>query len=146
MPPPLRNAVMIDDDEVNHIAFERIVDRSQLVENLFSFENGREALDFLQTPDHPPIDIILLDVHMPLMSGLAFLEAATAELGNRFNRAFVIMLTTSLDPSDRNLAQSFDAVRAYFNKPLSYEHLAEILALHDSADATRLFPASEGSA
>ena len=43
-------------------------------------EDGQQALDRLRDPDAPPIDVILLDIVMPVMDGyetLAALKAAT---------------------------------------------------------------------
>lgn len=129
----LKNAMLIDDKAVNHIAFERFVDRSGLIENLFSFETAREALEFLRSPDCPDIDIIFLEVLLPGVSGLSFLELARAEHGPSFDDAFVVVLTTSRDSGDRANTEAHPAVKAYFNKPLTYEHIAAILARCDGA-------------
>jgi hypothetical protein len=39
------------------------------------------------------------------------------------------MLTTSLDPTDRKKAESFEAVKAFLNKPLTEETLQDIVKL-----------------
>ena len=132
----LKTAMLIDDRAVNHIAFERFVDRSGLIDNLFSFESAREALEFLRRPDCPGIDIIFLETILPGVSGLSFLELARAEHGPSFEDAFVVVLTTSRDLGDRAKAEAHPAVKAYFNKPLSYEHIAEILARRDGTAET----------
>jgi adenylate cyclase len=42
-------------------------------------EDGRQALDRLRDPDQPPIDVILLDIVMPVMDGYETLAALAAD-------------------------------------------------------------------
>ncbi|QUJ78014.1 response regulator [Sulfitobacter albidus] len=115
--------MMVDDEQIDQMMYRRIIDRSGMAEDVVGFTYAEEALAYLKEGDRPPVDLILLDINMPRMTGFEFLEAACAELGEAFNTSVVIMLTTSLNPRDKARAASFDMVRGYVNKPLEPENL-----------------------
>ena len=124
--PSLGRVMMVDDDQVDQMLYHRIIRRHADVEELVSFNYASDALDYLADEGNPRVDVIFLDVNMPRMTGFEFLEAATERLGPHFAGAVVVMLTTSLDPRDRERAARFDVVRAYVNKPLVAEHLLDV--------------------
>lgn len=65
-----KTILVVDDMEVNRISLRCIFEESYRV---IEAENGQEALDFLE--NHPEdVDIILLDLMMPLMDGTEFLQ------------------------------------------------------------------------
>lgn len=124
----IEHLLLVDDDEVDQLLHRRVIERSKLVEHIHSFRMAREALDYLSQGGRA--DLILLDIRMPGMSGFEFLEAAIRELGSDF-APVVIMLTTSMDPRDRETAASYPVVKGYLEKPLHDETvltLAEMLA------------------
>ena len=117
---PLR-AMCIDDEAVDLMLNLRILSRCEDFGEILTFPDAEQALDFLRGHQGATIDVIFLDVNMPRMTGFEFLEAATAELGPRFARGVVIMLTTSLRDADKARAARFDVIRDYLPKPLSPE-------------------------
>ena len=122
------HAMLIDDDEIDQRYYQRTLKRSGLVENIHAFTMATEALDFLLQKKQR-MDVIFLDINMPRMTGFEFLERATEELGDRFVDVVIIMLTTSIDPNDRDRAQTYDVVREFLNKPLTIEHVKHVAQL-----------------
>ena len=114
----LGRVMLIDDEAVDQMMYKRILARSGRTEDVVSFTYGQDALDYLVDADSPPVDLILLDINMPRMTGFEFLEAVRARIGMSFDIPVVMMLTTSLNPRDKARAASFEVVRAYVNKPL----------------------------
>ena len=81
-------------------------------------DNGRDALAQLAAQ---PIDLILSDIAMPEMDGLALLQAVRAD--ERWSDMPVIMITASGQDHDRVTAQSAGA-DGLLTKPIgSYELL-----------------------
>ena len=114
--------MVIDDDETDHFLYQRVIKRSNLVEETVFFTLAEDALVYLRRTDRLDIQVILLDINMPRMNGFEFLEAATKEFSDEQLGAVVIMLTTSANPRDELRAKSFDVVKGYLEKPLSPEH------------------------
>ena len=104
----------------------RLVKRSGLVDNVIGFLSAEDALEYLRSQTLPAADAILLDINMPKMDGFEFLDAATRELGARFARIVIMMLTTSLNPYDQERARQYSVVKDYCNKPLLLEYLERL--------------------
>lgn len=82
-------------------------------------ENGADGLNILSTN---PIDIVFLDINMPIMNGMEFMERIRAE--SRFELLPVVIIST--EGSKERIDQLTDyKVRAYLRKPFSPERLAE---------------------
>ncbi|KIC18819.1 response regulator [Leisingera sp. ANG-Vp] len=129
MTKPIRLAILIDDEEIDQRQYLRTIKKSGLVEEVLVFTFADEALEHLKANPELEVDIIFLDINMPRMDGFEFLEAATQEIGGGFAKNVVIMLTTSLNPDDRERAKRFGVVKEFFNKPLSVEHIEQVVKL-----------------
>lgn len=124
----LDTVLLIDDDETDHFFFKRLVQKSDLIKNVICFHYADEALEFLKSQDRPKINVIFLDINMPRMNGFEFLEEATNSLPTSFNESVnVVMLTSSIAPQDQARAATFDVIKAYVNKPLDANGLANVV-------------------
>ena len=118
--------ILVDDNEDDQLFYQRIIEKSGLVERFHQFFMAEDALAFLRQDERPVIDAILLDINMPGMDGFQFLDAATSEFGESFARIAVVMLTTSMLEEDKRRASQYAIVKDYINKPLEHEHLEHI--------------------
>ncbi|UWQ78121.1 response regulator [Leisingera sp. S132] len=129
MTKPIQLAVLIDDEKIDQRQYQRIMNKSGLVEEVLGFTYADEALEHLKANPQLEVDVILLDINMPRMDGFQFLEAASREIGEGFAKSVVVMITTSLNPEDKARAMRFDVVKDFLNKPLTVEHVKQIAAL-----------------
>jgi two-component system phosphate regulon response regulator PhoB len=84
--------------------------------------NGQEALDHLRQVDEGP-SLILLDFHLPLVSGKEILQFIRAD--QRFARTRVIMTTSDSAAMVGEVEKKADLVLL---KPISYWQLRELAA------------------
>lgn len=118
-----RHLMIIDDDQVDQYLYKRIIKRSGVFTSTIMFSLATDALEHLRRTDREKIDLILLDINMPRMDGFEFLEVATKEFGEDLGSSIVVMMTTSLAPSDIERAKSFSVVADILNKPLTVDML-----------------------
>ncbi len=121
------NRVMVIDDSDADLLYTRIIlERCGAVTEVLTFGSAIDALAHLKTPGSPPIDVILLDINMPEMGGFEFLTAYETGGASERAGAVVVMLTSSPDPTDRERAFAFRAVRSYVVKPLDVASAREL--------------------
>lgn len=69
------NAIIIDDDELSRRVIEEYIDRTDSLTLVGSFENGVDAINAFKSGKI--IDLVFLDIEMPEMSGIEFLNTLT---------------------------------------------------------------------
>ncbi len=134
MPKPIKVALLIDDEEIDQRQYQRVIKKSGLVERVVVFTYADDALEYILSNPQVEVDVIFLDINMPRMNGLQFLEAASRQLGPGFAKIVVAMLTTSLNPSDQERALEFDAVKEFIHKPLTVEHVQKVAEMLSPAE------------
>lgn len=125
----LENVMLVDDDAYTNLYNKIVLQEENVSKNILVFDNGPDALDYLKTGD--AVDLLLLDINMPLMNGWQFLEHYEQLVEKRKVRAFVVMLTASANDDDRIKAERLASVRAFMNKPLDSETIKEIVGLFE---------------
>ncbi|MCR5890200.1 response regulator [Hymenobacter sp. J193] len=101
---PLPSVLLIDDDPINNFLNKSLLTRLGIAQHLTVVESGHAALDFLRQHCQQPTPVcpvlILLDINMPGMNGLQFLEAYQQLLPEQRQGVVIVILTTSLHPRD----------------------------------------------
>lgn len=109
--------LLIEDDLIEVMKLKRTVSKLELKHSIIEAKNGEEALAFLRSGEKLP-DIILLDLNMPRMNGIEFLEILKAD--DVLQYLPTVILTTSENRAD--LLKCYQAgIAGYVIKPLKYE-------------------------
>jgi len=97
------NLLLVDDDEVDIQGLKRAFAKSRIGNPITIARDGIEALEFLRgengRPKLPKPHLILLDLNMPRMNGLEFLEVIRAD--EDLKSSVVFMITTSKAEEDK---------------------------------------------
>jgi CheY-like chemotaxis protein len=121
--------LLAEDDEHDIVATKRAWKKHNIANPLYIVNDGEECLDFLhrqgrysERESAPEPGILLLDINMPKMDGLAVLEHIRKD--NDLRHLPVIILTTSKAEEDR--LRGYDlGVNAYIVKPVGFENFSE---------------------
>lgn len=131
------NILLVEDDYLDTMNVERELKKIGLEHPVFAARNGREALNMLRGEGvekiSPAPSVILLDINMPRMNGLEFLEELRRD--PEFSHIPVFIMTTSNEETDRLAAQRLN-VSGYIVKPLSFDSFERS---HSSLDSFSLF-------
>lgn len=124
------NVLLVEDDEVDIMNVERAFRKANIKNPLYIARNGIEALEMLrggnkELPEVPKERrLILLDINMPKMSGLEFLQTIRADKYLKLTP--VVMLTTS--NQDRDMIEAFDLnVSGYLLKPVNFSRFVVLM-------------------
>lgn len=124
------NVLLVEDDEVDVMNVKRAFKRNNITNPLYVAFNGLEALRMLRGQDgnSSPIPkqrrIILLDLNMPRMGGIEFLQELRAD--SQLKSIPVIILTTSDEDKDRIEAYNLN-VAGYLLKPVKFSQFADAM-------------------
>ena len=117
--------LLVEDDDIDTENVIRAFKKNKMSNPIYIVGNGEEALDFLRHEGDftdplksPRPGIILLDINMPIMNGIEFLQIVKAD--DDLKSIPVVVLTTSSEEKDR--IQSFElSVAGYIVKPVEFE-------------------------
>jgi CheY-like chemotaxis protein len=113
--------VVIDDEPGILFLHELMLTESNLSDQISAFFNPKDGLDFiLETVRSQSPILVLLDINMPVMNGWEILEQLD-EL-NLAEKVHVIMVTSSIQKSDREKSLKYTAVKMYVEKPIDLAH------------------------
>ena len=105
--------LLVDDDEVDVMAVRRALKELCVKNPVAVCRNGEEGLKWLK--ENPKPGLVLLDIRMPVMDGLEFLDKVKGNLDLR--KIPVVALTTSKEESDK--IRAFDlGIAGFMVKPV----------------------------
>lgn len=121
--------MLVDDNKIDNFFHERVIKKYNAAIKVIIKESAKEALYFLQSKDYSknsPTSVIFLDINMPGMNGWEFLEEYKNLDKNLQCKLIVVMLTTSQNPDDIEIAKKNNILFGFKTKPLDKDMLAKV--------------------
>ncbi|NCA69316.1 MAG: response regulator [Sphingobacteriia bacterium] len=117
--------LLVEDDRVDVMTVQRALKKHAILNPLYVARTGTEALAMLRgegaSKIDPPPALILLDLNLPQMSGIQFLDRLRAD--PLLRDLPVIVVTSSNESGDRAAAFRYE-VDDYLVKPHSFDEFA----------------------
>jgi CheY-like chemotaxis protein len=113
----MKTILVAEDNDSNYILMTYILKRS------YQFLRARNGQEAVELADKGGIDLVLMDIKMPVMDGLE----ATAAIKEKHPELPVVALTANAFDSDRRLAMEAGC-DDFLSKPVSSEKCLEVIA------------------
>jgi putative two-component system response regulator len=108
--------LVVDDDMINRMLLKTLLKKHAKVTDIIEAENGSDALNKMK--QDPSINLILLDIMMPIVDGIEFLKIFRADMAN----AHVPVIVLSTD--DTRKTEVYDnGANDFIRKPVKEEAL-----------------------
>jgi CheY-like chemotaxis protein len=123
-------AMLIDDSEIDNFINLKMLEGCNFADHIYAHTNGKSALEFLKNIERMGNkdnflfpEVIFLDLNMPVMDGYQFIDEFGKMQDSLKNRTKIVILTTSLNPSDLERSKKYPQIIKFVNKPLTSQTL-----------------------
>jgi two-component system chemotaxis sensor kinase CheA len=116
-----KKALVVDDDPQNIFLMKHILTREKI--NVITAVNGLDGLKKLE--ENPDIDIVLMDIMMPVMNGYEAIKAIRKQKKHRGLPIIVVTANALADPKTYAAAGASD----YLIKPIDKHTMFEMMAV-----------------
>lgn len=116
-----KNILIVDD---SHLFRKIIINNIGTVFEKFKFVEAKDGLDALEKLSENQIDLIILDINMPRMTGIEFLKERRKNA--EYSQIPIIVLTTEKEKETMGKAY-LEGAAVYLNKPFKPEELIKVI-------------------
>lgn len=123
----IQHVLLVDDDDIFNMLHGEVLKRLIPDVRIDVFKSGQEVLQYLEQEPEEKIELIFLDIRMPIMGGFEVLDAMTLMDPERFTNTRIFVLSSTLDDRDLQRAKEMPLVTDFIGKPMSFDTLRSIL-------------------
>ena len=125
----------VDDDPITRMLCKMVISKSSFAKDIITAQNGEDAINYFddlklnnlgsEITRYP--ELILLDLNMPVMGGWEFLDHfSTIDYTSIFKNTKVIVLSSTIDPTDIEKSKTYPMVVDFMSKPITKDMLEDL--------------------
>ena len=118
-----KNIITVDDDFPTNLYTQIVLNKEGISENVITKGSAKEVLEHLNDQSKPVPEILLMDLHMPIMSGWDLLNEIDKKNDARWKDMKIFMLTSSAIVDDIEVANDHHLIEGVLLKPLDPKKL-----------------------
>ncbi|CAN5670709.1 response regulator [soil metagenome] len=133
--------LLIEDSEIDVLVYRRLMELMHFAAHVTITSTAEEAVDFLRnevTNEAEAPELILLDMHLPGMSGFDFLKIFESLPEFILHKSKVIVLSVFQKPDDIRKISENKFVTGQLEKPLTQDSLRKLMLLKEQGPAVLL--------
>ncbi len=122
--------MLVDDDEIFTYIIKKIIEESDIAEQINIFSNGRDAINYLSevaTEESLLPKVIFLDLNMPLLDGWGFLDEYIRLKPKLCKKINLYVITSSVSTYDHQKSKDYSDITDFIVKPLAKEKFIAII-------------------
>jgi CheY-like chemotaxis protein len=131
----VKHVLVVDDDPGARWLAGAALEEAAIAENIIFCKNGKEALSYVKEnclptdndPHRQCPELILLDINMPVLDGIEFLEELAGIEDLKHNDTSVILLSSASYEVAKPKVDKF-SILGYLEKPVEAEKLIELVS------------------
>lgn len=121
-----QSVLVIDDSYFDRLIASKVIQNAHFAVKTVALDSARHGLEYLYNGNGELPEIIFLDISMPEISGFLFLDFFDKLPEKVRSYCQIVMLSSSVDPSDVKRAKVSPYVIDYLTKPLTPEKLQHL--------------------
>ncbi|MDW3649684.1 MAG: response regulator [Bacteroidia bacterium] len=119
--------LLVEDDELDAEMTQKTLKEIPLLNEIIWLENGEEFIDYLDENGSGNICLVILDLKMPVMSGLEALEEIRGK-DKAYGNFPIVILTSSQENPEINRCYEL-GVNAFVTKPVQQEEFSKAVKI-----------------
>lgn len=123
----IKKVLLVDDDDIFNMLHGEVLKRLIPDVRIEIFKSGVEVTEYLQRENENDIDLIFLDIRMPVMGGFEVLDVMATMGPKHFENTRIYVLSSTLDDRDLQRAKATPLVTDFIGKPMSFDTMRSIL-------------------
>jgi len=110
--------LLVDDNPIDLMLNEKVIKGILPDAEILKSDSATNALNILRSGGNK-LDMIFLDIRMPMMNGFELLDAIEKDDGLKAAGFKVLMVSSSVDPNDKQKASTYSKVIGFVEKPVT---------------------------